>query len=58
MACFAHGAKWQFKGWPWNGDPAAIFAHVKGFHLNYDDAKLDPNVRGWEVQVLQVWRRG
>ena len=48
------GPAWQFKGWNWGGIPTTIFSHVCGFHLKFEDAKLDPNVAKWSVEVLQL----
>jgi parafibromin len=55
VAVFALGPTWQFKGWPNNWQfPADHFANVRGFHLNYDDAKLDENIKKWSIVLLQV----
>lgn len=54
VAVFVQGPAWQFKGWHWGGNPTEIFAHVCGFHLKYEDTKLDPNVARWSVEVLQL----
>lgn len=29
VAAFAHGPAWQFKNWPWDGNPSEIFSHCK-----------------------------
>ncbi|OTF77690.1 hypothetical protein BLA29_003418 [Euroglyphus maynei] len=29
VAVFVQGPAWQFKGWPWNGNPVEIFARSK-----------------------------
>lgn len=29
VAVFVQGPAWQFKGWPWNGNPVDIFAKGK-----------------------------
>jgi len=54
VAVFVQGPAWQFKGWHWGGNPTEIFAHVCGFHLKFEDTKLDPNVAKWSVDVLQL----
>ncbi|KAM7538457.1 hypothetical protein Aperf_G00000066248 [Anoplocephala perfoliata] len=57
VAVFVQGQAWQFKGWPYGGDPAVIFSVVKGFHIKYANMPLDPNVAKWNVQVLNLDRR-
>uniref|UniRef100_A0A7E4WE24 CDC73_C domain-containing protein n=1 Tax=Panagrellus redivivus TaxID=6233 RepID=A0A7E4WE24_PANRE len=54
VAVFVQGPAWQFKGWHWDGNPTDIFSHVLGFHMKYDDIKLDPNVAKWSVEVVQL----
>ncbi|XP_046675123.1 parafibromin-like isoform X1 [Homalodisca vitripennis] len=56
VAVFALGPTWQFKGWPWNGNPVEIFSKVCGFHLKYDEMRMDKNVQGWDVSVIQLSR--
>eukprot|EP00123_Amoebidium_parasiticum_P017626 comp23920_c4_seq1/m.42210 comp23920_c4_seq1/g.42210 ORF comp23920_c4_seq1/g.42210 comp23920_c4_seq1/m.42210 type:complete len:485 (-) comp23920_c4_seq1:324-1778(-) len=58
VACFTHGAMWQFKGWPWGGEPSSIFNHVLGVHVMYDDklAKITENIQKWQVKLLKVNR--
>lgn len=56
VAVFVQGPAWQFKGWPWNGNPVEIFSHIKAFHLKWDEMKLDSNVAKWNVQVIQLSR--
>lgn len=29
VAVFVQGPAWQFKGWPWDGNPVQIFANSK-----------------------------
>lgn len=29
VAVFVMGPQWQFKGWPWNGNPVEIFSQSK-----------------------------
>ncbi|XP_055594284.1 parafibromin [Uranotaenia lowii] len=56
VAVFVMGPAWQFKGWPWDGNPVEIFAKIAAFHLRYDEMKLDANVARWAVTVLNVSR--
>uniref|UniRef100_A0A6M2DG82 Parafibromin n=1 Tax=Xenopsylla cheopis TaxID=163159 RepID=A0A6M2DG82_XENCH len=56
VAVFVMGPAWQFKGWPWDGNPVEIFAKISAFHLKYDEMKLDKNVAGWSVTVLNLSR--
>lgn len=54
VAVFVQGPAWQFKGWPWGGSPVEIFSRIKGFHLKWDDQKLDDNVAKWNVHILEL----
>jgi len=56
VAVFVHGPTWQFKGWPWDGNPVEIFSKIAAFHLKYDEMKLDANVSRWAVTVLNISR--
>ena len=59
VAVFVQGPLWQFKGWPAvlpDGSPVEILTKIKGFHVKYDDMKLDANVKKWDVEVLTVSR--
>ncbi|XP_052093562.1 parafibromin-like [Mytilus californianus] len=56
VAVFVQGPAWQFKGWPWNGNPVDIFAKVKAFHIKWSDLPLDNNVKKWNVTVLNLDR--
>lgn len=56
VAVFVQGPAWQFKGWPYNGSPVEIFSNIKGFHLKWDESKLDENVAKWNVHVLDLSR--
>jgi len=53
VAVFVLGPEWQFKDWPWH-KPVDIFLNVKGFHLKFDDQKVDANVKSWDVKVLNI----
>ncbi|GLH07477.1 Parafibromin [Gryllus bimaculatus] len=50
------GPAWQFKGWPWGGNPVEIFAKICAFHVKYDEIRLDPNVAKWAVHVIELSR--
>lgn len=56
VAVFVQGPAWQFKGWPWNGNPVEIFSRIKAFHLKFDEMKLDANVAKWNVEVIELSR--
>ncbi|VDP21746.1 unnamed protein product [Soboliphyme baturini] len=56
VAVFVHGPAWQFKGWPWNGNPTEIFGKVCAFHLKWDDVKLEGNVSRWAVNIIALSR--
>ena len=56
VAVFVQGPAWQFKGWPWNGNPVEIFSRIKAFHLKFDETKLDANVAKWSVHVINLSR--
>lgn len=56
VAVFVQGPAWQFKGWPWGGNPVEIFSHIKAFHLKFDENKLDANVAKWNVEVIELSR--
>ncbi|KAF4524055.1 hypothetical protein B566_EDAN013209 [Ephemera danica] len=51
VAVFVMGPAWQFKGWPWDGNPVEIFSKVCAFHLKFDEMKLDTNVGRWAVNA-------
>eukprot|EP00455_Lapot_gusevi_P057644 TRINITY_DN9871_c0_g1_i7.p1 TRINITY_DN9871_c0_g1~~TRINITY_DN9871_c0_g1_i7.p1 ORF type:complete len:229 (+),score=52.03 TRINITY_DN9871_c0_g1_i7:103-687(+) len=53
VAVFATGAQWQFDDWKWR-EPALIFENVCGFHLHWDDEKLNDNIRNWRVHRLGI----
>lgn len=54
VAVFVMGPAWQFKGWPWDGNPVEIFSKICAFHLRFDEMKLDANVARWAVTVLNL----
>lgn len=56
VAVFVQGPAWQFKNWPWNGNPVEIFSKVKAFHLKWAELPLEANVSKWAVTVLNLDR--
>ncbi|KAK7478781.1 hypothetical protein BaRGS_00029992 [Batillaria attramentaria] len=56
VAVFVQGPAWQFKGWPWNGNPTEIFSRIQGFHVKWKELPLDANVKKWAVHVLNLDR--
>ncbi|KAI8129190.1 hypothetical protein FF38_13099 [Lucilia cuprina] len=54
VAVFVMGPAWQFKGWPWDGNPVEIFAKISAFHLRFSELKLDTNVSKWSVTLLNL----
>ncbi|XP_021926024.1 parafibromin [Zootermopsis nevadensis] len=56
VAVFVMGPAWQFKGWPWDGNPVEIFSKICAFHIKYDEMKLDSNVGRWAVHVIELSR--
>ncbi|XP_003748552.1 parafibromin [Galendromus occidentalis] len=53
-AVFVQGPTWQFKNWPWGGNPVDIFARIRAFHMKWDEESLDSNVEKWSVTVIQL----
>ncbi|GLH14067.1 Parafibromin [Gryllus bimaculatus] len=56
VAVFVMGPAWQFKGWPWDGNPVEIFSKICAFHVKYDEMRLDSNVGRWAVHVIELSR--
>ncbi|XP_013421430.1 parafibromin-like [Lingula anatina] len=56
VAVFVQGPAWQFKGWPWGGNPVEIFSRIRGFHVKWAELPLDNNVAKWDVCVLNLDR--
>ncbi|XP_072761275.1 parafibromin [Anoplolepis gracilipes] len=56
VAVFVMGPAWQFKGWPFDGNPVEIFSKICAFHLKYDEMRLDANVARWAVTVIELSR--
>ncbi|XP_036673173.3 parafibromin [Drosophila suzukii] len=54
VAVFVMGPQWQFKGWPWDGNPVEIFSKICAFHLCFSELKLDSNVERWSVTLLRL----
>ena len=56
VAVFVMGQAWQFKNWPWGGNPTVIFSKICAFHFKWDDANLDKNIANWACQVIPLSR--
>ena len=56
VAVFVQGPAWQFKGWPWGGNPVDIFSRIRAYHLKWTELPLDNNVQKWAVNILQLDR--
>jgi len=56
VAVFAMGPAWQFKGWPYDGNPVELFNRIQAFHLKYDEIKLDQNIAKWSCHVMHMSR--
>jgi len=56
VAVFVMGQVWQFKGWPWDGNPTVIFSKICGFHLKWDEMVLEKNIANWSVNTIQLSR--
>ncbi|KAK7086442.1 accessory factor associated with RNA polymerase II [Halocaridina rubra] len=56
VAVFAMGPAWQFKGWPYDGNPVEIFNRICGFHIKYEEMKVDSNIANWAVHVINLSR--
>ena len=54
VAVFAQGPAWQFKGWPWDGNPVEIFVRIQAFHLKWAQQRLEANIGKWNVTVIQL----
>ncbi|KAL7643864.1 UNVERIFIED_CONTAM: hypothetical protein RMT77_005870 [Armadillidium vulgare] len=56
VAVFAIGPAWQFKGWPYDGNPVELFNKICAFHIKYEEIQLDPNIGKWAVHVINLNR--
>jgi len=52
-AVITHGPKWQFKDWIFK-DTATIFSKCRGLHVYFDDNKLEPHIKTWNVVKLPL----
>jgi hypothetical protein len=50
------GATWQFKGWPFPGGPAQLFAAIRGVYFYYEDEQIPSVVRQWAVKCIPIHR--
>ncbi|GAB1597652.1 parafibromin-like [Argonauta hians] len=56
VAVFVQGPAWQFKGWPWDGNPVEIFSRIRAYHVKWADLPLDNNIKKWAVNVINLDR--
>ena len=56
VALFCQGQEWQFKDWPSKESIVDIFLKVRGYFLTFSDVVVPPNVKKWNVKILQVSR--
>lgn len=56
VAVFVMGQAWQFKGWPWEGNPTVIFSKICAFHIKWDESNLEKNIANWAVNIIQLSR--
>uniref|UniRef100_A0A0K2U9A7 Hyrax [Apis mellifera] n=1 Tax=Lepeophtheirus salmonis TaxID=72036 RepID=A0A0K2U9A7_LEPSM len=56
VAVFVMGQAWQFKGWPWDGNPTVIFSKVAAFHVKWDESNLEKNIANWSVNIIELSR--
>eukprot|EP01006_Ploeotia_vitrea_P039701 TRINITY_DN66366_c3_g6_i1.p1 TRINITY_DN66366_c3_g6~~TRINITY_DN66366_c3_g6_i1.p1 ORF type:complete len:431 (-),score=234.97 TRINITY_DN66366_c3_g6_i1:30-1301(-) len=56
VAVFAHGAEWQFSGWPFKS-PAHLFENICGFHVHWNDVPLHKNIAKWNVNKLALGKQ-
>lgn len=54
VAVFVQGPAWQFKGWPWDGNPVDIFSRIKAFHIKWSHLPVDNNVKKWNVTIVNL----
>ncbi|CAF1149857.1 unnamed protein product [Adineta ricciae] len=54
VAVFAQGPAWQFKGWPWGGNPVEIFQKIKAYHIKWGQLKTDANIAKWSVHLIEL----
>ncbi|KAL7298159.1 parafibromin [Trichogramma pretiosum] len=54
VAVFVMGPAWQFKGWPFDGNPVEIFSKISAFHIKYDEMRVDTNVARWAVTIIEL----
>ena len=56
VSVFVQGDDWEFKDWPKGENVTTILQKVKGFHLKYQDLPTNPNVKKWNVKILEISR--
>jgi len=56
VAVFVQGPAWQFKGWPWNGNPVEIFSRSTYYSLDvvFTTALLENSLpyNSWWISVV------
>ncbi|KAJ6233186.1 cdc73 domain protein [Anaeramoeba flamelloides] len=53
VSIFAHGQKWQFRGWPIS-DPVEIFNNYCSFHFIHGQEQIHPNLKNMNVKVVVI----
>lgn len=56
VALFVQGQDWQFKDWPSKESIVDIFLKVRGYFMTFQDVSPPPNVKKWNVRIIQVSR--
>lgn len=56
VAVFVQGVDWEFNDWPKGETIISILLKVKGFYLKYSDMPTNPNVKKWNVEVMEIHR--
>merc|ERR1712029_1236997 len=56
VAVFVMGQAWQFKDWPWDGNPTVIFSKICASHIKWYEAILEKNIANWSVHVIPLSR--
>jgi len=56
VAVFVQGVEWEFNDWPKSETIISILLKIKGFHLKYNDAQLNENLKKWNIKILEIHR--
>lgn len=59
--CIVEGKLWQLKGWypheqPQSRDPSRLFSRIRAFLAYFEEDKVPPQCREWNVQSLALTR--